>query len=206
MTACLGIALVVAPTLAAAEWFADLYLGAAFTQRHEVTTETPTGTTSHPDIGFNRSAAFGGRAGYWFDIVGVGVDASHFRPDTVPSSLKRFDFYVTPLSLDLMVRWPLLSSTEHPHGRLQPFVAAGPVAAYVEGKDTTNFAPANQFDAGFFFRGQAEAGVVWEFRPNLGLLAEYRFTHFSPDLHFTGGRLQTDLDTHYALFGLSLRF
>src|SRR5262245_10159253 len=68
MTACLGIALVVAPTLGAAEWFADLYLGAAFTQRHEVTTETPTGTTSHPDIGFNRSAAFGGRAGYWFDI------------------------------------------------------------------------------------------------------------------------------------------
>jgi len=48
--------------------------------------------------------------------------------------------------------------------------------------------------------------VVWEFRQHLGLLAEYRFTHFSPDLHFNSGRLQTDLNTHYALFGLSLRF
>ena len=203
---CVGIALGFAPTVATAEWFADLYLGAAFTQRHEVTTETPTGTTSNADIGFNRSSAFGGRAGYWFGFFGVALDASHFRPDTVPSSLQRFDLYVTPLSVDLMLRWPLLASPEHPHGQFQPFIAAGPSAGYIEGKDTSNFSPPNQYDAGFFVGAQAEAGMVWEFRQNLGLLAEYRFTHFSPDLHFSNGRLQTDLNTHYALFGLSLRF
>jgi hypothetical protein len=191
LAACVGIALGLAPTVAAAEWLADLYLGAAFTQRHEVTTETPSGTTSHADVGFNRSAAFGGRAGHWFDFFGIALDVSHFRPDTIPSSLQRFDLYVTPLTLDLMLRWPLLVSPEHPHGQLQPFIAAGPSAGYIEGKDTSNFAPPNQFDARFVVGAQAEAGGVWEFRPNLALLAEYRFTHFSPDLHFTNGRFQT---------------
>ena len=200
------IAAVLFPTPASAEWFADLYLGGAFTQRHEVTLEGPAGDTHVSDVGFNRSAIFGGRAGYWFDYFGVGLDVSHFRPDTVPSSLKRFDFYVTPLTGALVVRWPLMADADNPHGRLQPYMALGLSVAYIEGKDTTNFFPNNQYAAGFFVGGQGGAGVAWQLQRNVALFGEYRFTHFSPDLRFRSDTLRTDLNTHNAVFGISLRY
>src|SRR5258705_6200783 len=183
------VAAVLSPSATSAEWFGDLYLGAAFTQRHEVTLEGPAGDERLPDIGFNRSALFGGRAGYWFDYFGVGLDVSHFRPDTIPSSLKRFDFYATPLTAVLMARWPLMVDADNPHGRLQPYIAVGPAAAYIEGKDTTNFFPNNQYHAGFFVGGQGGAGLAWQLQRNIALFGEYRFTHCSPDLHCSPDRL-----------------
>jgi outer membrane protein with beta-barrel domain len=200
------VAAVLFPAGVSAEWFGDLYLGAAFTQRHEVTLESPAGDEHLSNIGFNRSAIFGGRGGYWFDYIGFGLDVSHFRPDTIPSSLKRFDLYVTPIAAVLMVRWPLLVDGEYPHGRLQPYIAVGPAAAYIEGKDTTNFFPNNQYDADFFIGGQGGAGLAWQLQRNIALFGEYRFTHFSPELHFSPNTLRTDLDTHNVVFGISLRF
>ena len=160
-----------------------------------MTLESPAGDQQLSEIGFNRSAVFGGRGGYRFDYFGVGLDISHFRPDTIPSSLKRFDLYVTPMSGLLMVRWPLMADADNPHGRLQPYLALGLSVAYIEGKDTTNFFPNNQYDAGFFVGGQGGAGVAWQLQRNIARFGEYRFTHFSPDLQFSLATLRTDLDT-----------
>ncbi len=142
---------------------ATIALGPAAAQ--EVTIDTPAGATRLSDIGFNRSSVFGGRVGHWFDsldFLGVAVDASHYRPDTIPSSLQRLDLYVTPISVDLMLRWPLLTSADHPKGLLQPYLTIGPAVGYIEGKDTTNFVPNNQYDGRLLLRrqGRGRAGVA----------------------------------------------
>ncbi len=79
--------LTVAVLPASAEWFGDLYLGAAFTQNNDVTDKfTISGTpleVTGKDIHFDTSVAGGGRFGYWFNAVpwlGLGLDVSHFQP------------------------------------------------------------------------------------------------------------------------------
>jgi opacity protein-like surface antigen len=206
LAAAVWIAAALAPAAADAEWFGELYLGGASTRRTEVTLESPSGESRLPDVDFNRSSIFGGRAGYWFDYVGLGLDVSHFRPDTIPSPLRRFDLYVTPIAAVLMLRWPLLANAEFPHGRLQPYLALGPAVAFVEGKDTTNFFPTDQYDAGFFPGGQGGAGLAWQLQRNIALVGEYRFMHFSPKLRFNQNTLKTDLDTHAIVLGISLRY
>ena len=70
-----------------AEWFVDLYLGGAFTEKHDVDTEFPGGVLSALDVSFNNSFTGGLRGGYWlpFDVgplnFGLGVDFSHFAPN-----------------------------------------------------------------------------------------------------------------------------
>ena len=46
------VAALLFPTTVYGEWFGDLYLGAAFTQRHEVTLQSPAGDQQLADIGF----------------------------------------------------------------------------------------------------------------------------------------------------------
>src|SRR5437879_10285441 len=70
----LWLALAVPPV--SAEWFADLYLGGAFTDKSDVKDDSPTGETTLKHIRFNRSSGYGVRAGYWFDFaryVGVSL-------------------------------------------------------------------------------------------------------------------------------------
>lgn len=58
-----------------AEWFADLYIGPAFTQ-----SETAGGVRYRFDNVFSG----GGRAGYYFESIpwlGLGFDVSHYQPD-----------------------------------------------------------------------------------------------------------------------------
>jgi len=196
----LWLALAVPPV--SAEWFADLYLGGAFTDKSDVKDDSPTGETTLKHIRFNRSSGYGVRAGYWFDFaryVGVSLDVSHFRPDTVPSSLKRLDLYTTPMAFDLMLRWPLLPTDAIPRGRLQPYLTVGPAVALAEAKDTTNLMPTDQYETDFPLGVQAAAGLVWQFYP-----------HFSPEFTFRtppgSTRLRFDLDTRYPLAGISVRF
>jgi hypothetical protein len=62
------IACLVLATPAAAEWFTDLYLGGAFTEKHDVDTKFPTtsGQVTTLDVTFNNSFVGGIRGGYWF--------------------------------------------------------------------------------------------------------------------------------------------
>jgi hypothetical protein len=209
--AVLWLALAVPPV--SAEWFADLYLGGAFTDKSDVKDDSPTGATTLKHIRFNRSSGYGLRIGYWFDFasyVGVSLDVSHFRPDTVPSSLKRLDLYMTPMAFDLMLRWPLLPTDAIPRGRLQPYLTVGPAIALAEAKDTTNLMPTDQYETDFPLGVQVAAGLVWQFYPHVALFAEYRYTHFSPEFRFRtppgSTRLRFDLDTRYPLAGISVRF
>ena len=198
---------------ASAQWFADLYLGGAYTRKSDVTVKSPAGDTTFRGVGFNTSAAYGGRIGYWFEslrLVGLSLDVSHFRPDTVPSSLKRLDLYMTPISFDLMLRWPLLTTEEFPQGRLQPYLAVGPAVALAEAKDTTNFTLANQYETDFPVGVKAGLGLAWQLYQHVALFVEYRFTHFRPEFTFRSppghARLEVDLNTHSPVAGISLRF
>lgn len=196
-----------------AEWLADLYLGGAYTESSDITVKSPTGSMTFRRVRFNTSSVFGGRVGYWFEslrYVGLSLDVAHYRPDSVPSSLKRLDAYVTPVSFDLMLRWPLLMTDAVPQGRLQPYVTVGPAVALAEVKDTTNFIPPDQYKTDFPVGVQAAIGLAWQFYQHVALFAEYRFSHFSPEftLRSPSGptKLQVDLDTRYAVAGISLRF
>lgn len=209
----LGSWLPFGPTPASAEWFADLYLGGAFTSHSDVTVTSPTGTTIFDNVAFNRSSAYGGRIGYWFEslkFLGLSLDVSHFRPDTVPSGLKRLDLYMTPMSVDLMLRWPLLVTDAFPRGRLQPYLALGPAVALAEAKDTTNFAPTDQYETNFPLGVKAGGGLTWQWKTHVGLFVEYRFTHFSPEFGLRNpsgaAKLKTDINTRYPIAGFSLRF
>jgi outer membrane protein with beta-barrel domain len=203
--------LVGTPGAAFGEWLADLYLGGAWTQRHDVSLR---GSADVKDVGFNTSSAFGGRIGYYFDslkILGVALDVSHFRPDTVPGGLHRVDLYMSPISIDLMLRWPGLATTEIPRGRLQPYLTVGPSVALAEAKDTTNFNPPNQYDTNFPVGVKAGVGLAWQLYSHVALFSEFRYTHFSPEFTFKNQppettKLKTDINTGYFIAGFSLRF
>src|SRR5215813_4781317 len=73
----LACSIVAAP--ASAEWFTDLYIGGAFTEKHDVDTNFPTigGQVTTLDVSFNNSFAGGFRGGYWFaGLLGPVTSAS----------------------------------------------------------------------------------------------------------------------------------
>ncbi len=109
---------------------------------------------------------------------------------------------ITPL--ELMLRLPLLTSSELPHGRLRPYVSAGPALLLTDIKPEVALGI------------QAGAGLVWQLSQRIALFGEYRFTHFSPTTE-TGGvniagvetgdlEVNLDADTQYVLGGLSFQF
>lgn len=222
-------AVVVTVVPAAAESFADLYLGAAFTQRADVRETTPD-LKGRAEFEFDTSVYFGGRLGHWFEAapyLGLALDVSHFRPDvseqTVtahvgflgvalsgPVEVDPVDLRVTAISFDLMLRWPLLTSKEFPAGQLQPYFTVGPTIFIARAKDTENFDPPNQSDTDTSLGVKVGAGLAWQFHKNIALFGEYRFTHFSPKFEFrdNGDKIieKTDLNTHSLFAGISFRF
>ncbi len=220
---------------ASADWFADFYLGAAFTSNKDVTRDTPGGRETFEDVHFDKSFAFGGRIGYWFEtapfvgpavpFVGLGLDVSRFHPDissqTVilveaggavePFRLNDIDLSVTAISFDLMLKWPLLKSQQFPKGQLQPYFTVGPAIFIATADDTTNFGlPNNQSDTDTSVGVKVGLGLAWQFHKNLALFGEYRFTHFKPEFEFKPLGVTTTVDTninsHYLLVGVSYRF
>ncbi len=144
LTAIFACLVVAAP--ASAEWFADLYVGGAFTEKHDVDTNFPaTGAqVTTLDVTFDKSFAGGIRGGYWlpFDLgplnFGVGLDISHFAPNVgrqtrtfcarfcVSDTFDDFDLSVWVIGFDAMLRYPLLKKPEFPNGQLQPYLTVGP--------------------------------------------------------------------------------
>lgn len=221
----------VVPSPVSAEWFADLFVGPAFTLRNDVR-ETPAGLNIRlKDVGFDNSTSFGGRLGYWFEstpYLGFGFDVSHFRPDigkqTVTDCIVQFppcfslplahvDLAVTGISFDAHLRLPLLTSKEFPQGQLQPYATIGPTIflSRININDAFNFSPPKHTDGDASVGVKAGAGVAWQFHQYVALFAEYRFTHFRPEFvirdDFVGRTpIKTNIDTHAAIFGVSFRF
>ncbi len=244
--ACLGALSVPA----SAEWFADLFVGPAFTQNDDLVISQTGLKAKLKDVAFDNSVSFGGRVGYWFEstpYLGLGLDVSHFRPDigkqTVTGCLSgafavlygisgcapgagllRIDLAVTGISFDALLRWPLLTSKEFPKGRLQPYLTDGPTIFVARAKDSSsssspapNFIPPGQSETDTSVGVKAGAGIAWQFHQNVALFGEYRFTHFAPKFDFknlsvadfvstVSSPTKTDINTHRAVFGVSLRY
>jgi opacity protein-like surface antigen len=225
------IACLVVAAPASAEWFADLYLGGAFTEKHDVDTNFPTtgGQVTTLDVSFNNSFAGGFRGGYWFPgllgplDLGVGLDISHFAPNVsrqtrtfcarfcVSSEFEDFDLSVWTIGFDAMLRYPLMKSSQFPNGRLQPYVTVGPAIFVAHAQDSQNFEPSNQSDSDTSVGVKVGAGVAWQFTKTVAMFGEYRYTHFSPEFTFRddvlgSANLSTAINTHYLLMGVSFRF
>jgi opacity protein-like surface antigen len=228
-----SLALTAAP--ASAEWFADLFAGLSFTRDHDVKlNDSGIGPGTYQDVSFDRSLSWGGRFGHYFDslpYVGFAVDFFRFYPDiggqsslqlrgcffpggcgTGSGGIGHFEITTTAVSVDLMLRLPLLKTDDAPWGRLQPYLAVGPplFITNVTPRNTRNFRNHDD-DTDLSIGYKLAGGVAFQVYKNLALFGEYRFTHVSPELqlHDAGmGRttLRTDLDTHSALIGLSARW
>ena len=219
---------------ASAEWFADLFAGLSFTRDHDLKlNDQGVGQGTYESVEFDRSLAWGGRAGRYFDslpFLGLGLDFFRFYPDIGGQSVQlrgcffpggcgtgrggagSLDVETTSVSVDLMLRLPLWKSTEAPQGRVQPYVAVGPplFITTITPRNTRNFRNHDD-DTDYSFGYKAAAGVAVQVWSNLALFGEYRFTHVSPEVELRDANLnritlRTDLDTHSALVGISARW
>jgi len=219
---------------ASAEWFADLFAGLSFTRDHDLKlNDQGIGQGTYESVEFDRSLAWGGRAGRYFDslpFLGLGLDFFRFYPDIGGQSVQlrgcffpggcgtgrggtgSLDVETTSVSVDLMLRLPLWKSTEAPQGRVQPYVAVGPplFITTITPRNTRNFRNHDD-DTDYSFGYKAAAGVAVQVFSNLALFGEYRFTHVSPEVELRDAdlnrtTLRTDLDTHSALLGISARW
>jgi opacity protein-like surface antigen len=221
-----AVASLAVPAPAAAEWFTDLYLGGAFTQKHDVDFNSDAAQLTTLDVSFDSSFAGGIRGGYWFPWelgpvnFGVGLDLSHFRPNIgrqqrvvcsssnvcVNGVFEDMDLSVWGVGIDAMFRFPLLKSAKIPRGQLQPYITVGPAIFVAHAEDSHNFQPSQQSNNDTSLGVKVGAGVAWHFTPVIAMFGEYRFTHSSPEFTFGGTDVSTDLNTHWVLVGVSFRF
>jgi opacity protein-like surface antigen len=229
----LGLVLVAAP--ASAEWFADIYVGQSFTETDSVTVHTRAGQTVFRSLDHDRSLAYGGRFGRYFDAVpflGLAVDVFNFSADIGPqttgidgcvpsggcggghSNPKRIDIDTLAFSLDVMLRAPLLKTKAAPYGALQPYVLGGlPLFVTTVTPRSTAIFRNHEDDTDYSFGFKVGGGLAFHIAPNLMFFGEYRFSHVQISVdelrNADGGhhaRLRADLDTHTGLVGLSARW
>jgi opacity protein-like surface antigen len=211
-----------------AEWFADLYAGVAKPTDHDVDFRqfSPAIRLRYQDVEFDRSLSYGGRFGKYFDglpWLGVAVDVINFDPDIAQqtavqiaagsvarTTLPPMDISVTAVSVDLMLRLPLFTTQEIPGGRLQPYILGGPGLFFLSAHDRSNFVRRHQSDLDITGGYNAGGGLAWQFTRDLGLFGEYRYSHVNPEFEFhnLGARttVETDINTHHFLLGLTVRF
>jgi len=216
---------------ASAEWFADVFAGLSFTRDHDVKlNDVGIGPGTYQDVEFDRSLSLCGRVGHYFDalpFLGLAADFFRYYPDIGGQSVQlrgcffpggcgtgrggtgRFEIQTTAISVDLMLRLPLLKSDDAPWGRLQPYLAVGPplFITNVTPRNTRNFRNHDD-DTDLSIGYKLAGGVAFQVYKNLALFGEYRFTHVSPEVELRDANvrrttLRTDLDTHSALVGLS---
>lgn len=219
---------------ASAEWFADVFVGQSMTKDSDVTVHSAPGQTVFRDVEFDRSLAYGGRFGRYFDSVpflGLAVDYFHFSPRIGPqpvnvdgcvpgggcgggpSGTQKIDIESMAISLDVMLRLPLLKTQSAPYGALQPYLMAGaPLFITTITPRTTALFRNHQDDTDFSFGYKFGGGLAFHIVRNLMLFGEYRYTHTEVSAGDLDGadngraRFKTDLDTHSALIGLSARW
>ncbi len=197
---------------AQAELFVDLYAGRAETADATLTFSGP--FTLDGEAEFDKDDIYGVRIGGYFDdmkVLGLAVDVSSFEAEA--GSL---DIDLVPVSLLVMLRVPLFTDTKFPNGLLQPYIAAGPSAAFYEFEvDLRPFLNEEVSDYDVDGGWDIRAGLAVSLSPNLALFGEYRHTRYEIDFSETEGgfllpligvEVDTTLKTDMIQGGLSLRF
>jgi len=228
------ILLLVAPLNVSAEFYADVYGGAVFTNKTDLTITSSLGSTvTNQSLKVNNSWTAGSRAGYWLDgldWLGLGLDVFFFHvkapSQLVPSTMTGLGPTTTTLapvdySLPVMgigfdvlrLRAPLLRSEEFTHGRLQPYLSAGPALFVTWAGTARNFQPQNQHGTDVALGAKAEGGVTFLLTKSIGLFTEYRFTHFTSKLNYQDatlgpatGAFKATWDSHQIIGGITFRF
>jgi Outer membrane protein beta-barrel domain len=219
---------------AAAEWYADLYGGIAFTQSHDVFENAANGNQqlghTFLNVSVEDSPVYGGRIGRWTDDLpwlGFGLDVFHFNPDlpkqastiavatvVVPDTFQDVELSVTAIAFDLLrLRYPLFPSAEYPNGRLQPYFAGGPALFITNVTDAGHFTPNGQSHTLTPLGAKISAGLTWHITPLIGIFGEYRFTYFNVTPVFTSTSppatavpQTSTFYSHHLLGGISLAF
>jgi opacity protein-like surface antigen len=106
-------------------------------------------------------------------------------------------------SFEIMLRRPLLTTSQFPQGRLQPQLTVAPALLFTD----TDFSATVGVKVG--------AGLAWQFHPHIALFVEYRFTHFQLDVRdsallvegliIRNPDVEIDLNTHHIIAGISRR-
>ena len=232
------LCLMLAASPASAEWFADAYAGYSLTTNNDVTVHTPAGLSIYRDVEFDRaldrSLIYGARFGRYFDrapFLGLGVDLFTFTPTIGPQQLHidgcvpsggcsggqggtgRISVDTVGLSLDLMLRLPLLKTDKAPWGALQPYISGGvPVFKTTVTPRTTAQFRNQDGDTDFSVGYKLGGGLAFQVAPNLMVFAEYRFIHSEASVELRDSAtlrrtpVRLDLDTHAAILGLSARW
>jgi hypothetical protein len=213
--------LLVFPTLAWAEGFLDFYGGRAMSKDTDVDASIASSglgfvtVTSHSQqADFDPSFTFGGRCGYWLEVfpyVGFSLDLSYFKAED-----ENVDINAIPLSLLLMLRWPLFKNEKFPYGRIQPYGAIGPSVFFYHAR--ADFRPSlperiSSYDADIGI--DMRAGLSWQLHKHWAIFGEYRYTDIKVDFThtdllfgFAGSQesMNTHLKTNHFLAGISYRF
>ena len=220
---------------AAAEWFADVYAGPSLAGHHDLKLDDRgVGRSTFRDVEFGTALSWGGRFGRYFDslpFLGLAVDFFRFSPNIEPQSVRvegclslgscgggqvgtgSFDITETALSIDLMLRLPLIKTADASNGLLQPYLAIGrPLfITTVDPRNTRLFRNHNS-DTDLSFGYKAAGGLAVQVYKSLVMFVEYRFTQVAPDVNLQDGvsaaraTLRTELNTHSALVGISARW
>jgi opacity protein-like surface antigen len=224
LAAVLGCLPLVSPSSAAAEWFAEGYAGVSSTMDADLKVREGGITQRFKDLEFERSLTYGGRFGTFlnsFPWLGFSLDAINYNSNLdkqtailkstgVRAQLAPMDISVTAVSLDLMLRAPLFSTPELPGGRVTPYVLAGPGLFFARAEDHGNFIRRHQDDLDVSLGYHVGGGVGWQFSKTLGLFGEYRYSHVNPEFEFRNfanrATVETDLNTHHFLVGVSVKF
>ena len=208
----LVVCLVSVPVRVTAEPFLDAFVGAAFTPKNDVDFRL-NGVRTDTRSDFEDSFSVGVRGGYWFGFFGVNLDVSYFRPEldpddaTVNGTRVETELDVIGVGLNAMLRGQFLRDTVVPHGRLQPYVFAGPTIFFSRFEvDLSGAASGKEDDVSTKLGFTAGGGLTYMFTSLLGVFAEYRFTYNRPEFDLNGLRVKPDLDSHHVLGGLTLRF
>jgi hypothetical protein len=172
---------------------------------------TTTTQTAQP-LTFQSGTAAGIRGGYWFDRqswFGIAGDLSYFRTASTPVQIDSVSFAPTP-----MVRLPLWSTSERPHGHLQPYLGAGPTVVFH--RVSADFQPVSPIALSGWSVAvgwMARAGFAVPLSEHIALFSEWRLSQDRVTLRQTGffgvgdqGRLDMTQTTQQYLFGLSYRF
>ena len=193
---------------AGAEWFFDLYGGAAFTKDADITIRDS--ATLDTKLKFDTEATGGGRFGYWLTGIGIpwlgfATDVSYYAPATSAADVDA-RLEVVPISGLVLLRLPLRPDPEVPTGRIQPYIGGGPSLVATRVKVDAPAIGERFSDTVAEIGGDFRAGITFMLTRNFGVFAEGRYLLFTTKPGASSFGVDLDIETFQALGGLTLRF